>query len=81
MTINDNDGWLTDNLPEDFQYVLIWYEYYRYGSYNRMYETYGIAYQIQGKWYGVEALGFKAKVLAWQPLPQPYERADKKVKR
>lgn len=31
-----------DRLPEDGKEVLCWYEYFRYGNYNRMFQTYGI---------------------------------------
>lgn len=61
-----------DRLPEDGENVLIWYEYYRYGSYNRMYTTYEIAYQYNGHWSGAgDSLGQKARVFAWMPLPKP----------
>lgn len=61
-----------DRLPENGEHVLIWYEYYRYGSYNRMYTTYEIAYQYNGHWTGVgDSLGQKARVFAWMPLPDP----------
>lgn len=60
-----------DRLPEDGENVLIWYEYFRYGSYNRMYKTYEIAYQYGGFWSGVNSLGQKARVFAWMPLPEP----------
>lgn len=60
-----------DRLPEEGEHVLIWYEYFRYGSYNRMYKTYEIAYQYDGFWSGVNSLGQKARVFAWMPLPEP----------
>lgn len=61
-----------DRLPEDGENVLIWYEYYRYGSYNRMYTTYEIAYQYNGHWAGAgDSLGQLARVFAWMPLPDP----------
>lgn len=57
-------------LPIDGQEVLCWYEYYRYGEYNRMFQTFGIGYQYNnGNWGGEVATGQKAKVLAWMPLP------------
>lgn len=61
-----------DRLPEDGENVLIWYEYFRYGSYNRMYTTYEIACQYNGHWAGAGcSLGQKARVFAWMPLPEP----------
>ena len=60
-----------DGLPENGVNVLCWYEYFRYGSYNRMFRTYGIGYQYNGNWAGDAAFGHKARVLAWMPLPDP----------
>mgnify|MGYP002768882553 CR=1 FL=1 len=60
-----------DKLPEPGELVLIWYEYFRYGDYNRMYKIYGLGYQYEGFWSGVDPLGDKARVFAWMPLPKP----------
>ncbi len=60
-----------DRLPEDGEHVLIWYEFFRYGAYNRMFQTYEIGYQFNGFWSGVNPLGQKARVFAWMPLPEP----------
>lgn len=60
-----------DGLPENGVNVLCWYEYFRYGSYNRMFRTYGIGYQYNGNWAGDAASGHKARVLAWMPFPDP----------
>lgn len=63
---------VTERLPEPGVYVLCWYEYFRYGSYNRMYQTYGIGYHFRdGMWGGEVSNGLKCKVLAWMPLPEP----------
>ena len=65
---------LTDEkLPPNGQDVLCWYEYFRFGEYNRMYQTFGIGYQFNGNWGGEVVQGQKAKVLAWMPLPKPPE--------
>ena len=58
-------------LPPNGEEVLCWYEYFRFGEYNRMYQTFGIGYQFNGNWGGEVAQGQKAKVLAWTPLPKP----------
>lgn len=63
---------LTDEkLPPEGQDVLCWYEYFRYGAFNRMCQTYGIGSQFNGNWGGEVANGRNAKVLAWMPLPEP----------
>lgn len=63
---------LTDEkLPPEGQDVLCWYEYFRFGEYDRMYQTFGIGYQFNGNWGGEVVQGQKAKVLAWMPLPKP----------
>lgn len=73
------DGWISvkDRLPEDGKYVLCWYEYFRYGEYNRMFKTYGIGYHYNGFWGGEVSNGTKAKVLAWRDLPDPPRMEDK----
>ena len=64
---------VTERLPEDGDVVLCWYEYFRFGEYNRMYRTYGIGYYINGMWGGDVSNGRNIKVLAWMPLPAPPE--------
>ncbi len=68
-----SDGWIPveEQLPEAGEKVLVWYEYFRYGEYNRMYETYGIGWQYFGHWSG-DVSGTKAKCIAWSPLPELY---------
>lgn len=74
-----NDGWIPveERLPEEGEEVLVWYEYFRYGDYNCMFQTYGIGYQYDGRWSG-DVNGRKARCIAWQPLPEVYhpERSD-----
>lgn len=64
---------VNEDLPPDGQHVLCWYEYFRYGEYNRMYQTFGMGYQFHGIWGGEVARGSKTRVLAWMPLPNPPE--------
>lgn len=74
------DNWISveDGLPENEDEVLVWYEYFRYGSYNRMFRTYGLARYIQryDMWSGDDLNGTAVKVLRWQPLPKPPKEAD-----
>lgn len=73
-TINPYE-WISveDRLPDNFDDVLCWYEYFRYGYYNAIYQTYGIGhYNNICEWWGGEVSnGYKARVLAWMPLPPP----------
>ena len=73
INVLSNVGWIPveERLPKDGQEVLVWYEYFRYGEYNRMFETYGIGWQFDGHWSG-DVSGTKARCIAWQPLPEPY---------
>ena len=66
-----------EGLPEEGQKVLVWYEYFRYGEYNRMFETYGIGWQFDGHWSG-DVSGTKARCIAWHPLPEPYRQKEQK---
>lgn len=60
-----SNNWISvrEKLPEDEQEVLVWHEYFRYGGYNRLYQTYGLAYFYKGGWYSTEAEGIDYKVL------------------
>lgn len=72
------DEWVDtkDYLPDNDDEVLIWYEYFRYGDYNCVSETYGIARYIHryNMWSGNDLNGTDVKVLKWQPLPKPPKR-------
>lgn len=62
---------VSEGLPDDFEDVLCWYEYFRFGSFNRMFRKCGVGYQVNGHWGGEVSTGRNAKVLAWMPLPEP----------
>lgn len=71
---------VSKRLPEDMQGVLIWFEYYRYGDYNCMYQTYGFGYVCDGEWspfINGETGWRDARIIAWMPLPEPYKEAEK----
>ena len=72
-TLTPPNEWVSveDGLPENYTDVLCWYEYFRYGDHNQMYQTCGIGYCINGQWGGEVSNGTKCKVLYWQPLPTP----------
>lgn len=67
---------VSERLPEEMQTVLIWFEYFRYGEFNRMYQTYGFGYVYEGKFSSFingESGWDNARIIAWQPLPEPYK--------
>lgn len=69
------NSWINpiDRLPDNANNVLVWYEYFRYGDYNCMWQRYGIACYIKQyeSWFGEDLNGTNTKVLYWQPLPKP----------
>ena len=74
-------GWIpvSERLPEDMQEVLVWFEYYRYGDYNCMYQTYGLCHVLDGKWspfINGETGWQDARIIAWCPMPKPYKEKD-----
>lgn len=68
----------SEKLPEDYENVLCWYEYFRYGDYNRMWKDYGIGYYASeyNAWGGYGIQGQKVMVIAWMPLPAPYKEVE-----
>lgn len=70
---------VTERLPEDGINVLVWFEYFRYGDYNRLFRKIGISYTYKGEWSGFVngQSGWKQlKIIAWMPLPEPYKERE-----
>ena len=43
-SVQPEQRWIpcSERMPEDYEEVLVWFEYFRYGDYNRLYQTHGI---------------------------------------
>lgn len=77
-----NDGWIpcSERLPENDDDVLCWYEYRIMGGTHEgeMNQEYGIGYynKYYKHWGGEASSGRDCKVIAWQPLPEPYKESE-----
>ena len=77
-----NNGWIpcsSGQMPNDGEDVLVWFEYFRYGDYNRLFQTHGIGFALDGRWSGFVngSSGWsQLRIIAWQPLPPEYKESD-----
>lgn len=86
MQLYPDDSWtkVEDGLPDEFEEVICYYEYYRYGDYNCMYRTYGIGYIArlgdgESLWCG-DIRGHKSRVIAWKKFNRyPGEIPNKEI--
>ena len=73
-----NNGWIpcSERLPDNDNEVLCWYEYriMQGTCISKMAHRYGIGWYSKKSdiWVGEVSVGVDCKVIAWQPLPQPY---------
>ena len=68
-----------ERLPEAYVDVLVWFEYYRYGDYNCLYQMHGIGTYIKeyDSWIINHETGWgKLRVFAWMPLPSPWKGGE-----
>lgn len=74
--VKEERRWISvkDRLPQNEKAVLCRYEYFRYGDYNRMFQTFGIGFFMDGRWGGEVSIGAKCRVLYWMPLPELPEK-------
>ena len=75
------NGWIpcSERMPKDEEEVLVWFEYFRYGNYNCLFQRHGLSFTLNGEWSGFinGSSGWQQlKVIAWQPLPTPYQKGE-----
>lgn len=84
-SIYSDDSWtkVEDGLPDEFEEVICYYEYYRYGDYNCMWSGYGLGYIVrlheEVYWCG-DISGHKLRVIAWKKFNRyPGEIPNKEI--
>lgn len=64
----------SERLPDTDDKVLCWYEYFHW-SQEKVLPEYGLGRYLRetSAWFGEVANGKDVRVIAWMPLPKPYE--------
>lgn len=64
---------VSEKLPDTDDEVLCWYEYYHW-SREKVLPEYGLGRYLRetSAWFGEVANGRDVRVIAWMPLPNPY---------
>lgn len=66
---------------KDDEDVLVWFEYFRFGEYQRLFQMAGIGRTWRGEWSGFVngSSGWRdLRIIAWQPLPEPYREEQER---
>ena len=66
-------------LPKNNEEVLVWFEYFRFGEYNRLFQTWGIGeyFKNYDTWMINHETGWRdLRVIAWLPIPEPPDSED-----
>ena len=69
---------VSERLPDTDDEVLCWYEYYHW-SQEKVLPEYGIG-RYTSAWFGEVANGKDVRVIAWMPLPAPFEPQESEDK-
>ena len=81
-TSTNTSTWIpcSERLPDNDNEVLCWYEYriMQGTCISEMAHRYGIGWYSKKSdiWVGEVSVGVDCRVIAWQPLPQPYKEGS-----